>query len=506
MSHTSVSFHHGLGDSANFARLIPLYVKRGHEIAVQCTPDKEILFRAAGASLVDRAEHVHPWGYPPHDVHAGHGRDWQGSKSAWNISQPPLPDIGDRAELWPECLQSEVRVLPRVSGADVDFVRKWLEPSQRPIVLLHTKGNSGQERKSLPDEVARQFYRAFLDRCDGTLVLLDWDRRVPTIPTRRLRLVESMSGGCATPRMFALMEQADLMIGVDSGPLHACGLTDTPSMGVWMPGHYPARYALPRRNQLNVVLAEHTAQWNRYRRIPWNIVEHPGSQYDGQELVRLCRRMLGGPRYLPASHRPADVQMQQWILQWCRGARGNELSSYCDRNRSFDVLFQEASRRFKAPTVVETGAMRAEEDWPGAGFFTYLAGAYLHHAGGVLHSVDLSEEHCRFARRWSEPFGNTVKIHCQDSVAFLRGFSDPIDVLYLDSLDTYQAGHAEHALRELQAALPNLHEKSVLILDDTPYRAGAFIGKGARAVPWALERGWKILYSGYQVVLSRTKE
>ncbi len=123
MSHTSLSFHHGLGDSANFARLIPLYVKRGHEIAVQCTPDKEILFRAAGASIVDRAEHVHPWDYPPYDVHAGHGRDWQGSKSAWNVSQPPLPNIGDRAELWPEYCQSAVRVLPQVSAKDVDFVR-----------------------------------------------------------------------------------------------------------------------------------------------------------------------------------------------------------------------------------------------------------------------------------------------------------------------------------------------------------------------------------------------
>ena len=507
MSDVSVSFHHGLGDSANFARLIPLYTKRGHTIGVECTPDKEVLFRAAGAKIVEKADRVHPWSYPPTDVHTGHGRDWQGSKSAWNISESPLPKIGDKAQLWPEYCNSRVRVLPHIPQADVDFVRKWLEPLPRPVVLLHSKGNTGQERKSLPDEITSRFYRSFLDRCDGALVLLDWDRRVPPALSWRARQVADMAGGCTTERLFALMEEADLMIGVDSGPLHACGLTDTPSMGVWMPGHYPARYTLPRRNQLNVVLAEHTRQWNRYRRIPWNIVEHAGSEYDADELAGFCCRMLNGPRYLSSGDMAADVQLQQWILDWCRGRDGvsKELAPDCDRHRSFDGLFREISKRFEAPTIVETGTIRGEEDWSGAGFFTYLAAAYLHRAGGRLFSVDLNETNCRFARQWCQPFGPIVQTHCRDSVAFLGQFTQPIDVLYLDSLDTYEPGHAEHALAEIKAALPRLHNKSLVIFDDTPSGDGAFVGKGAQAVPWMLKRGWRILYGGYQALLSRVE-
>ena len=45
-------FHHGLGDCAYFAHLIPLYEKRGHHIEVECTPDKRVLFDAVDTMLL----------------------------------------------------------------------------------------------------------------------------------------------------------------------------------------------------------------------------------------------------------------------------------------------------------------------------------------------------------------------------------------------------------------------------------------------------------------------
>lgn len=501
----SVAFHHGLGDCAHFAHLIPLYLKRGYEVEVECTPDKRLLFEAAGATTVTKgARTVHPWGYPSGGAHVGHGRFWQGSKIGHNISEPPLPHIGDKAALWDEYSDTRIDIESRLPESAKQTAQRYLASLPRPIVLLHTKGNTGQNRKSLPDATAVEFYKALLDQFDGTLVLLDWDNRVPRLASYRVRHLDEL-GVCPTEVLFALYLQSELLIGVDSGPLHAARFTNIPTVGLWMPGHYPSTYTVPRRAQANVVLSDHTQQWNRFKRIPWSLVEHPGTAFDPQRLAGICARMLQPARYLSTEFRGPDLQLQHFILEWCRGVHGNALSPYSDRNRSFDLLFREIKKRFSCPVVIETGTIRAEEDWSGTGFFTYLAGAFLLQHGGVLHSVDIGKNNCTFARTWTEIFGKSVQIHQSDSIGFLRSFSQSIDVLYLDSLDTTEPGHADHTLRELEATYEKLHSKSIVVLDDTPWAAGAFLGKGARAVPWLLERGWKILYGGYQVVLSRSE-
>ncbi len=124
--------------------------------------------------------------------------------------------------------------------------------------------------------------------------------------------------------------------------------------------------------------------------------------------------------------------------------------------------------------------------------------------GGKLYSADITAEHCRFAREWTEVFGDTVSIHEQDSLAFLNDFPGQIDVLYLDSLDTTEPNHAAHALEETKAALDKLGPDSLIVLDDTPWSRGEWLGKGTTAVPWLLKRGWEVLYAGYQVVLTRS--
>ncbi len=509
-----VRFHHGLGDCAYFAHLIPLYLRRGHQIEVECTSDKRLIFEAAGARVFDgRADIEHAWGYPSGGTHEGHGGFWQGSKIGHNISEAPLPDIGAKGALWDELCASRIDIRPHLSQETLDTARRWLDRLPRPVILFHQKGNTAQERKSLSDTVTAQFYREFIDRCDGTLLLLDWDHRVPRLASYRVRHLSDF-GPCPLDLLLALMTQSDLLIGVDSGPLHLSRFTSIPTIGVWQPGHYPTTYTLPRPEQINVVLADHTRQWNKFKRIPWNIVEHPGSAFEAGTLGELTRQMLSEPRYLRVPTRQSgtlgtgptvaeDVQLQQFIREFCRCRGTSGLSHYWDRHRSLDELLQEAARRFTAPTIVETGTIRAEEDFGGAGFFTYLAGAFVNRHGGKLHSVDLTPQHVAFAREWTAVFGDSVSVHEGDSVSFLANFAAPIDVLYLDSLDTTEPGHAAHCLRELEAALPKLHDRSLICIDDTPWQVGAFIGKGAVTVPWLLDHGWKILYAAYQVVLTR---
>ena len=505
IQHQSLRFYHGLGDAAYFAKLIPLYTKRGHQVAVECTPDKKLLFEAAGATILQNGEATaeHLWAYPAeHLPRAEHGRFWLGSKMGHNISEPPLAHIGPKDELWDEYVSSRVDIRKHITDHAIETVRYWLDRLQKPIVLFHQKGNTAQERKSLPDIVASEFYERFIDQCAGTLILLDWDHRVPRLSSHRVRHLQDL-GTCTTELMFALMLQADLMIGVDSGPLHAAHLAEVPAIGVWMPGHYPSTYTLPRSNQLNVVLAAETASWNRYKRVPWRIAEHLGNQFTGAGLARFAADMLSEPVCLP-DDRAADVQLRQFVHEFCRCRGTSSLSHYWDRNRSFDVLLKEMTKRFRAPTVVETGTIRAEEDWGGAGFFTYLMGAYLMHRGGQLDSVDIGPENCRFAEVWTNVFGDCVRIHCQDSLTFLRQYTASVDVLYVDSLDTTEPNHAEHALLEVQAIQHRLSEDSLIVFDDSPWNAGATVGKGAKAVPWLVQQGWHILYAGYQVVMSRT--
>ena len=61
MNKISVAFDHGLGDCSNFAHQIPLWIRRGYTVDVQCAYDKAPLFIAAGASIVPRAKCRHEW-------------------------------------------------------------------------------------------------------------------------------------------------------------------------------------------------------------------------------------------------------------------------------------------------------------------------------------------------------------------------------------------------------------------------------------------------------------
>ena len=105
---TSITFFHGLGDSSNAAHLFSLHTRRGHRIAVQCTDDKACLFEAAGCELVSSAASAHPWEHAPAAGPPGHSDHWSGNKTAWNVSRPPLPDIGGYAELWDELCSTKL--------------------------------------------------------------------------------------------------------------------------------------------------------------------------------------------------------------------------------------------------------------------------------------------------------------------------------------------------------------------------------------------------------------
>lgn len=500
-------FDHGLGDCANFAHILELYRRHGYEIELHYADDKAAVFASVEVKSISLDDSVKYVQFPePRDPELDTADQyWLYNKTPTNISILPLPDIGSPEQLWTELcavrLDSRLHIGPD-AWARVDA---FLNDLPKPIVLMHSMGNTLQDAKNMPSHIALATYQEILERIEGTLVLLDWDNRVPRLANGRVRHMTDDWERIDVETLLALMHRSDLLVSIDSGPLHLARMTEIPVIGIFPTlDQYPARVVLPRDRSVSLVPADSTSEFNRRTRLLFNIVEFPGADLEKAPpfIGETCARMLASPRYLDAKHLGADVQLQQFVRDWERG-NPNDLSIYNDRHRGFDILLRETAHRFVSPTVVETGCIRGEEDWQGAGFGTYLLGAFLERHGGQLTSVDIDASNCSFARGVTQKM-QTVTIVEGDSVPFLGGFGRPIDVLVLDSMDTYVAGFAEHALREIEKAIPWLHMDSLVMFDDTVYSERKFTGKGCLAVPWLLGQGWRILHSGYQVICVRS--
>ena len=496
----SVRFHHGLGDCINFAHLVVLYIQQGYEVEVECNPSAAPVFLAAGATLTNRAEHDHPWEHPwQHDPELpppNHFNHWSGSKVLWNISRPPLPDIGHYSNHWAACSALRFDLESQVTAEVRSEVDQYLRHLPRPLVCIHTKGNTGQHLKNLDDETTRQLYVELLAETDATLILLDWDDRVARLPSYRVRHLLDDWKRLSLLEFYYLLTRVDLLIGVDSGPLHLLRLTDTLGLGVW--DHlFPSHYALPRAETLNVVPSS-WHEWSKHRRVPFSIVEGPGDRPCAAFIALQAARLLQSGRFVsPAA---ADVQLQDWLDRCnCVCEVEGSVSYYRDRQRSFGLALEFLNGR-SSPTVVETGCIRAEDDWT-AGFSTYLLSAYLFRHGGLLHSVDMSQRNVEFARAWTANFAGVVRVHRSHSHDWLQAFEGPIDLFYTDSADVGNAGFEECCLREVELVLPKMRTGGQILVDDTVYSGRQWRGKGALAVPMLLERGYRLVYSGYQCLL-----
>ena len=108
------------------------------------------------------------------------------------------------------------------------------------------------------------------------------------------------------------------------------------------------------------------------------------------------------------------------------------------------------------------------------------------------------QENIDNARKFTSNFSNYIKFYIQDSLIFLREFSLPIDLLYLDSLDGHNPiAASNHQLKEAQIAVKKLHDKSLILLDD----------KGSKtnlSINFFIENNFRIIYeTKHQVLLSK---
>lgn len=151
-------------------------------------------------------------------------------------------------------------------------------------------------------------------------------------------------------------------------------------------------------------------------------------------------------------------------------------------------------------------------DWS-AGLFTYIFAEYLNDKyKGVLHTVDIIQEHIERCKLITSKFRENIKYHVSSSENFLSSFGGKIDLLYLDTGDmTPIEPTAELHLREAKIIVERnmLGDNGYILIDDvrniTPKKYGELsnFGKAKYSIPYFLDNGYQFVADEYQVILKK---
>ena len=272
--------------------MIPLYTRRGYRVQVHSGhADHAPLFRAGGAEIIGSANVIkHGWSEPPRSE----GPPWTHNKNGWNLSRAPMPDIGDPRELWEEYCAVRLDFAPQVTEQQRVIIDLLLDGAASPIIVMHVAGYRKGHRDYSPDRT-RELQRRLLDATDGTIIMLDRtdSTRAPHLDCARVCSFQSYGPG----ELYELLRRANLLIGIDSGPLNFVRLTDTPAVGIWH-AHYPSNFFLPREKTLHVVASHHAPRDAREPRY-WNTVVAPDDGPSPEFMAETALRVLAENRPAP---------------------------------------------------------------------------------------------------------------------------------------------------------------------------------------------------------------
>ncbi len=172
------------------------------------------------------------------------------------------------------------------------------------------------------------------------------------------------------------------------------------------------------------------------------------------------------------------------------------------RAEGFDVLFRSLQAIGRSLLIVETGTLRLPGNWEGDGQSTFMFDALVRESGGVLISIDVTNESVDSARK---ACSSATQLITNDSVSALHALtqvvSKQIDLLYLDSFDldpNDPLPSAIHHALELTAVRPLVGPGTVICVDD--YAVGSKGGKGMIVDRFLSNIRAKVLYSGYQKI------
>lgn len=271
---THISFFHGLGDCSNFAHAVGFWTKLGETVGIHCSPDKECLFKAAGAKIVKHG-FPHRYPHPANNDHWINDRDHNKLYFNLNLAHLDHPDITDE-EVWDCLCEVKLSLSPFLTHKDQYQVDGFLSTVKTPLILLHARGNTNPHSKDLPPHMEKQLYTALVKETDSTIMLLDWKPMEEPPKDSRFRQLSKELPNISLPQLAYLYSKAQLFIGVDSGPLHFTRFTDVKALGLWW-HHFPSHFALPRKNTYHLVSNEHWREPEKVatRAKAWNLIHKP---------------------------------------------------------------------------------------------------------------------------------------------------------------------------------------------------------------------------------------
>jgi hypothetical protein len=160
-----------------------------------------------------------------------------------------------------------------------------------------------------------------------------------------------------------------------------------------------------------------------------------------------------------------------------------------------------------SPNIVEIGCMRSEmrhtlEEFNPVCCNDGHSTLFWASTGNPQWSVDIDEHACNTAAQGVKGRPN-VRVICGDGIQFLKDFTYPIGLLYLDGWDVLPGtDYAEKHLSAYREARDKLAGKSMILIDDTDLLMG---GKGKLVVPAAIRDGYELIMIGRQSMLLRDR-
>jgi len=144
----------------------------------------------------------------------------------------------------------------------------------------------------------------------------------------------------------------------------------------------------------------------------------------------------------------------------------------------------------KPNNFVETGTTRKNylncpniEDRAADGGSTLIFCDYVSKFGGHVWTCDIELNNIESCKIATEEYKDQTTYVIDDSLNFLKNFNQPIDFLYLDSLDSSFPNANEHQLKEIEFAYKNLNNNSIILLDDLGSKTNL-------SIPFLKDRNW----------------